>query len=209
MGAEAMEILYSFRRCPYAMRARSALLVSGARFELREVVLRDKPAEMIALSPKGTVPVLALADGRVIDQSIDIMRWALAHQDPEAWLERNDPDLIAGFDDRFKHHLDRYKYFDRYGVDRDMHRVAGLAMLVDLDRRLVDTLNLYGATRGIADMAIFPFVRQFAAVDPAWWAEAPVPHVRAWLARHVASPLFDRCMTRLEPWAPGDDPVVW
>ena len=209
MGAEAVDILYSFRRCPFAMRARLALLVSGVRFELREVALRNKPAEMISLSPKGTVPVLELADGRVIDQSIDIMRWALARHDPEAWLERDDPDLIASFDERFKHHLDRYKYFDRYGVDRDTHREAGLAMLVDLDRRLADGENLCGATRGIADMAIMPFARQFAAVDPEWWAEAPVQHVRAWLAWHVDSPLFDRCMTRQKPWSPGEEPVIW
>lgn len=209
MIADAPPILYSFRRCPFAIRARLALLVSETAFEIREVVLRDKPAAMIALSPKGTLPVLAVPDGRVIDQSIDIMRWALARHDPEGWLTRDDPVLIAGFDDRFKHHLDRYKYFDRFGVDRDSHRSAGLAILVDLDQRLADSENLGGVTRGIADIALMPFVRQFAAVDPDWWTDAPIPRVRAWLARHVASPLFERCMARLKPWVPGDLPTIW
>ncbi len=191
------------------MRARLALLVSGTPFEIREVVLRDKPSAMIELSPKGTVPVLALPNGRVIDQSIDIMRWALARNDAEDWLARDDAPLIAHFDDRFKYHLDRYKYFDRYAVDPDVHRKAGLAMVVELEDRLTGSRNLYGATRGIVDMAIMPFVRQFAAIDLAWWAEAPVPHIRDWLARHLAAPLFDRCLTRLGPWAPGDAAVIW
>jgi glutathione S-transferase len=142
-----MDVLYSFRRCPYAMRARLALLVSGMRFEIREVALRAKPEAMIDVSPKGTVPVLALADGTVIDQSIAIMRWALARRDPEGWLAGDDPALIAAFDGGFKHHLDRYKYPDRHASDPIGHRNAALTMLVDLDTRLAASENLCGTDR--------------------------------------------------------------
>ena len=140
--------LYSFRRCPYAMRARMALLVSGTAYAHREVLLRDKPAAMLAASPKGTVPVLVLADGTVIDESIDIMRWALAQNDPEDWLARADAELVALFDGAFKHHLDRYKYAGRYDADPLAHRAAGLAMLAELDTRLADLEYLAVRTPG-------------------------------------------------------------
>jgi glutathione S-transferase len=200
--ASAVPILYSFRRCPYAMRARMALLVGGAPFELREVVLRDKPAAMIAASPKATVPVLVLEDGAVIDESIDIMRWALRRNDPEDWLAGDDAELIERFDDRFKHHLDRYKYPDRHQAEPVEHRTASLALLGELKQRLATHANLCRETRALADIAIMPFVRQFAAVDRAWFDAQPVPRVRGWLARHVASPLFDQAMLRVAPWAP-------
>ena len=196
-------ILYSFRRCPYAMRARMALLVSGLPFELREVVLRDKPAAMIAASPKATVPVLVLEDGAVIDESLDIVRWALRHSDPEDWLAGDDAVLIATFDGAFKHHLDRYKYAERYHADPVAHRSAGFALLQELEQRLASSANLCRDTSALTDIAIFPFVRQFAAVDRVWFDARPVPQVRAWLARHIASPLFDRAMARVPPWTPG------
>ena len=195
-------ILYSFRRCPYAMRARMALLVSGTSYEHREVVLRDKPAAMLAASPKGTVPVLVLTDGAVIDESVDIMRWALAEGDPEDWLARGDAALVAEFDGAFKHHLDRYKYAGRYGVDPLAHRAAGLAMLAErLDVRLAEQDYLDGARRGFGDVAIFPFVRQFAGVDPAWFGGHAPRRVRDWLAGLVESDLFARAMIKVAPWA--------
>lgn len=199
-------ILYSFRRCPYAMRARMALLTSGIDCEIREIVLRDKPAGMIAASAKATVPVLVLPDESVIDESIDIMRWALARHDPEAWLaDKDDSDpLIAGNDGPFKHHLDRYKYPDRHGSDPIAHRVAGVAMLERLEERLGRTAYLCGTACTMADIAIMPFVRQFAAVDPAWFELQPVPALRRWLDRLTGSPLFGRAMTRLPVWRPGD-----
>lgn len=202
MTASVVPILYSFRRCPYAMRARMALLVSGVPFELREVVLRNKPAEMIAASPKATVPVLVLESGTVIDESIDIMRWALDRHDPEDWLSGDDAALVARFDGAFKHHLDRYKYPDRHDGDPREHRAAGLALLEELEPRLAANANLCRQTRALADIAIMPFVRQFAAVDRASFDAQPIPQVRAWLARHIASPLFDQAMQRLAPWAP-------
>lgn len=199
-----LPILYSFRRCPYAMRARMGLLASGTGVELREVVLRDKPAAMIAASPKATVPVLMLAEGRVIDESLEIMRWALAQADPLGWLAGDDAALIADCDATFKHHLDRYKYPDRHGSDPAEHRAAGLAWLVGLEARLADRAQLCGQAAGLADIAIFPFVRQFAATDRIWWDAQDLPRVRTWLDGHVNSDLFQRAMLRVPPWRAGD-----
>jgi len=203
----ARPILYSFRRCPYAMRARMALLASGTVCELREVKLSAKPAEMVAASAKATVPVLQLADGTVIDESLDIMRWALARNDPEGWLDRADDALIAANDGPFKHHLDRYKYPERHGSDRDAHRAAGIALLAALEERLDRSAHLGGAERGLTDAAIFPFVRQFAETDRAWFDTQPLPRLHDWLARQLGSALFAAAMVRLDPWKPGDPPV--
>jgi glutathione S-transferase len=197
MTASDLPILYSFRRCPYAMRARMALLASEVPFELREVMLRDKPAAMLAASPKATVPVLVLPDGTVIDESLDIMRWALARNDPEEWRAGDDAALIASFDGAFKHHLDRYKYPERHAADPVAHRGAGLSMLDTLERRLAGHANLHRDTRALSDIAIMPFVRQFAAVDRGWFDAQPLPRCQDWLARHVASPLFERAMLRV------------
>ncbi|UZK67912.1 glutathione S-transferase [Sphingomonas sp. M1-B02] len=195
-------ILYSFRRCPYAMRARMALIVSDKPVEIREVKLREKPAEMLAASPKGTVPVLVLPDGAVIDQSIDIMRWALDRHDPEGWLEGDDSDLIAANDGAFKHHLDRYKYPDRHGSGPIEHRAAALAILAELEARLTATPWLCGHRHTLADAALMPFVRQFAAVDRAWFDAQPLPALQRWLALQIASPLFVETMQVRLQWRP-------
>lgn len=205
----ASPILYSFRRCPFAMRARMALLVSGQTVELREILLRVKPHAMLEASPKGTVPVLVQGDGAVIDQSLDIMRWALQRHDPEAWLAGDDRALIETFDGRFKHHLDRYKYPSRHGEDPLVHRGAGLVLLATLDERLSTSACLCGPHRTLADIALFPFIRQFAATDQPWFDAQPLPHVQAWLARLTGSDLFERAMLRLAPWQPGDAPVLF
>lgn len=191
------------------MRARLALAVSGVRYALREVKLSAKPPAMLAASPKGTVPVLVLPDGTVIDQSLDVMRWALSQSDPEQWLARDDPDLVARCDGAFKHDLDRYKYPDRHGTDPLDHRDKGLEFLGEIDRRLVAAGQLCGRGRGLADAAIVPFVRQFAGVDPAWFATLPLPHVRAWLAGYVDGGLWQAIMLRVPPWSPGDPATVF
>jgi glutathione S-transferase len=204
----ALPILYSFRRCPYAMRARMALRVAGIAVELREVKLAAKPPELIEASPKATVPVLVLADGTVVDESLAIMRWALAQSDPEDWLAGDDPALIAANDGAFKHHLDRAKYPGRYDEDGITdHRAEGLALLAPLEARLERSVYLCGPTRALTDIALFPFIRQFAAIDPAWFAAQPLPHLRAWLERHTADPLFAAIMPKFAPWAAGDLPI--
>ena len=202
-------VLYSFRRCPYAMRARLALAVSGLRCDLREVRLSDKPAAMLTASPKGSVPVLALADGTVIDESLDIMRWALTNRDPENWLARDDPALIAANDGAFKHDLDRYKYAERVGSDAMEHRTSALAFLREIDVRLARAGQLCGSTRGLADAAIVPFVRQFAAVDRDWFGRQPLPNLKRWLAGHLDSDLFAAIMLRVPPWSPGHPTIAF
>ncbi|MEL7691015.1 glutathione S-transferase [Citromicrobium bathyomarinum] len=201
-------ILYSFRRCPYAMRARLALAICETRYVLREVKLARKPAELIEASPKGTVPVLVLPDGTVIDESIEIVRWALAQSDPEGWLDRDDAGLIERNDGSFKHDLDRYKYPDRHQSDAMLHRQRGLEFLRLLDERLSEHPQLCGSQRGITDAAIMPFVRQFAAVERDWFAAQPIPHLQKWLEHHLSSPLFLAIMVRFDPWAPGDRAVT-
>jgi len=202
-------ILYSFRRCPYAIRARLALTVSGTRCELREVTLRAKPAAMLEASRKGTVPVLLLPGGRALDESLDIMRWALACNDPEGWLERNDEALIAANDGPFKHDLDRYKYPEKHGTDPLVHRHRAWLFLRELEGLLSASDQLAGSTRGLADAAILPFVRQFAAVDQAWFGLQPMPHLQAWLTAHLQSDLFAAIMAKITPWSPGDLPLAF
>lgn len=204
----ALPILYSFRRCPYAMRARMALWVAGIAVELREVKLAAKPPQLIAASPKATVPVLVLADGTVIDESLAIMRWALAQHDPEGWLRGDDAALIAANDGTFKHHLDRAKYPGRYDEDGVTdHRAAALALLHPLEARLENAPYLCGEARSLTDIALFPFIRQFAAIDPEWFAAQPLPRLQAWLARHSASELFASIMPKFAPWQAGDPPI--
>ena len=211
--AGALPVLYSFRRCPYAMRARLALAVSGESYELREVVLRDKPAELLAASPKGTVPVLVLPDGTVIDQSLDVMLWALRRNDPQSWLlpPRGSLDamlaLVAGNDGDFKRHLDRYKYPNRYPDESaedanafaQHHRAQGAAWLAKLDGMLTEGW-LLGARTSLADMALLPFVRQFAHTDAAWFAAQAWPRLQAWLAGFEASALYAAVMGKHAPW---------
>lgn len=205
-----LPILYSFRRCPYAMRARLALRVSGIRCEIREVKLSAKPDALIEISEKATVPVLAAPDGQIIDESIDIMRWALARSDPEGWLERDDRELIAANDGPFKHHLDRYKYPNRYDdCDAQEHRAAAMVHLQALENRLAEQPFLSGIERGLTDMAIMPFIRQFAATDREWFAEQPLRHLQPWLAGHLSSPLFTAVMDKLPPWRAGDEPTLF
>lgn len=209
MSAGALPILYSFRRCPYAMRGRMGLWISDTQCELREVKLANKPAEMLEASPKATVPVLVLADGTVIDESIDIMRHALSANDPENWLTGDDRDLIARIDGPFKHHLDRYKYYTRHGSDPIAERTAAVTILGELNERLSDQANLCGAHRTLADVATFPFIRQFANHDRDWFDAQPLPHLQAWLKRHLGSELFASIMVKHAPWQAGDTPVYF
>lgn len=199
MNAE-FPILYSFRRCPYAMRARMAIAIAETPVRLREILLRDKPQEMLDASPKGTVPVLVL-DDEVIDESLAVMHWALAQKDPECWLATEDKKLIAENDGPFKHHLDRYKYSTRYdGADAEEHREEGFKFLQKLETRLAEQAYLAGDTRGFSDIAIFPFIRQFRIADPDWFDAAPIPNVQRWLKELMESALFKSVMEKYSLW---------
>jgi glutathione S-transferase len=198
-----LPILYSFRRCPYAIRARLAITYAGIPVEIREVQLKQKPEQMLAISPKGTVPVLQLTDGKVIDESLDIMRWALAQNDPEHWLDTdNDTDrLILWNDGEFKYYLNRYKYADRYTELRpSQYRSHAEKFLIALESKLSQTLYLGGSHFSIVDAAIFPFIRQFAAVDKPWFASQPYQNLNKGLTRLLASDLFVSVMSL--KWTP-------
>ncbi|MCO4763423.1 MAG: glutathione S-transferase [Myxococcales bacterium] len=202
-SASALPILYSFRRCPYAMRARLALAESCIAVELREVLLRDKPNALRQVSPKATVPVLVLADGQVLDESLDIMRWALEQHDPSGWLhpDLNEMlDVVAGNDGPFKHHLDRYKYGNRYPGEVPLsHRSGAVAFLETLEHRLADGA-LFGRQISLADVAIAPFVRQFANTDRVFFDGLALPKVQAWLAEFLSSARFVHTMKKVPRW---------
>ena len=190
-------VLYSFRRCPYAMRARMALRYSGVPLSIVEVSLKAKPAEMLAASPKGTVPVLVCADGSVIEQSLDIMHWALARHDPDNWLQPGCAALIEENDTRFKVLLDRYKYAIRYPEHpMEYYREQGAEFLQRLEDVLARSAYLAGPALSLADVALAPFVRQFAHVDRDWFEQAPYPRLNAWLERFLASELFSSVMKK-------------
>ncbi|MBC3300902.1 glutathione S-transferase [Pseudomonas sp. SWRI18] len=192
-------LLYSFRRCPYAMRARLALRYCGVPVRIIEVSLKAKPAEMLALSPKGTVPVLSV-DGAVIDESLAIMLWALERHDPDDWLLQGDPAvlaLIAENDHGFKYQLDRYKYAERYPEQpMEDYRAAGEVFLRKLEQLLAERAYLLADHPSLADMALAPFVRQFAHVDREWFAGAPYPRLQRWLEWFLNSPLFISVMAK-------------
>lgn len=203
-------ILYSFRRCPYAMRARMAITIAGIEMELREVVLRDKPPSMLAASSKGTVPVVVLPDGTVVDESLDVMRWALEQQDPEGWLSVEAGGLIEDIDGPFKHHLDRFKYATRYeDADPMEHRTAAEPYLLALDARLREKKHLMADKRSLADIAIFPFVRQFANAAGDWMKQSQFDALNDWLESHVSSDLFLSVMRKYPQWHDGDDVTVF
>ena len=199
-------ILYSFRRCPYAMRARMAIAAAGVTVSLREVLLKDKPSELLAASPKGTVPVLVLPDGRVIDESLEVMLWALNANDPEGWLQGAEiaSEWIQACDGEFKHWLDRYKYADRYPEHpATTYRENAETFLAKVEGALVNSPGITGDTPSVVDVALFPFVRQFAGVDPDWWQEAPYPCTRPWLEGWLDSALFSKIMAKYPRWETG------
>ncbi|MBC8445268.1 MAG: glutathione S-transferase [Rhodospirillaceae bacterium] len=213
----SLPLLYSFRRCPYAIRARLALSVSHQQCVLREIILRNKPAQMLALSSKATVPVLLLTDGHVLDESLDIMIWALDRHDPQQWLVPENGSLvhmkalIATCDGAFKDHLDRYKYAARYGKGTDPvhHRTEGVAFLTMLNDRLGNHAHLFGKRPALADFAIFPFVRQFANTDRDWFDNLPITHLQNWLAGHLKSDLFQGVMYKWPLWTVGDEETLF
>ncbi len=199
-------ILYSFRRCPYAMRARLALAASGQRVELREVVLRDKPPAFLAASPTATVPCLVTEDGP-IDESLDIMVWALTRNDPEGWLDMpaDGWTWIERADGPFKQALDRTKYATRYpDTDPEQQRALAAEFLADLNEQ-IGTWNFEAPS--IADFAILPFVRQFAFIDKGWFDAQPWPDLHRWLERFLMSERFANIMPKFEQWREGDPAI--
>ena len=193
-------ILYSFRRCPYAMRARMSIVRTSFEVEHREVILRDRPSHMMEISPKGTVPVLLLLDGTVIEESLEIMQYVLDWQLEEAeshWISRND--------DEFKFHLDRYKYPNRYeNTDSLHHRIEASNYLKDLD----SYLSQNNIKTSLSD-ALFPFVRQFANHDRDWFDSQDWNNIHDWLSSNLESDEFLICMKKNKQWHQADEPVYF
>jgi glutathione S-transferase len=196
-------LLYSFRRCPFAIRARLAIKISGVAVDTQEISLRAKPKEMLTCSPKGTVPVLKFADGRVLEQSLDIMLWALIQNDPECWLDGDSTvtnemmALIRHNDESFKPKLDLYKYAVRFPEHSETYyREQAGPFLVDLNARLSNNGYLVGGRYTLADMAVFPFIRQFCNVNPEWFYGSRYQHLIQWLDRLIESALFQSVMQK-------------
>jgi len=198
-----LPVLYSYRRCPYAMRARMALSYAGISVEIREISLRNKPLAMLKISPKGTVPVLQVGK-LVIDQSLEIMQWALSQADKDAWLANldNSLGLIAVNDGPFKQLLDQYKYPDRFPhVElKDTLNQAMDIFLRPLEKRLEGARYVLGDQKSLADVAIFPFIRQFAMVDSVWFEKSPLEHLKKWLNEQIESDLFLSVMHKYPTW---------
>lgn len=209
----ALHRLYSFRRCPYAMRARLGIVFAKLQVELREIVLKNKPAQMLAISPKGTVPVLQLlgSDKQVLEESLEILQWALAQNDPHGLLNTDlvrAHALIEQNDQQFKHWLDRYKYADRHPQFSQLeYRQQGEVFLQVLEELLGKNTYLLGDHISIADIGIMPFVRQFAHVDREVFYSLPYPHLQQWLTDWLEHPAFQQVMVKFKPWQ-EDDAVV-
>ena len=183
-----------------------ALAAVGAEVMLREVLLKDKPAELLAASPKATVPVLVLSDGQVLEESLDVMQWAIEYQDQLGWLEGEalDSDWISACDGDFKHWLDRYKYAERYPEQTaEDYRQNAEGFVQKLEDRLSSTGWVGCDAANAVDVALFPFIRQFAGVDPSWWQQAPYPNVRQWLENWLNSALFSAIMAKYPRWESG------
>ena len=200
-------VLYSFRRCPYCMRAHMALKYSGVKVELREVDLQDYPSQALKISPKATVPVLHLPDGTVIDESWDIVKWALTQNDPDNWSGENNEHmldaeiLIETNDFSFKEDLDRYKYADRHPEHSEKHyRKACEEFIEELEEMLTENRYLLADKLSLADIGVFPFVRQFSLVDKDWFEQAPYPHVRQWLNKLINTELFTHVFQKHVLW---------
>jgi len=207
-------ILYTFRRCPYAIRARIGLAYAEIKYEHREVVLKNKPVEMITLSPKGTVPVLSF-DEILFEESLDILLWALSQNDPDGWMEF-DPvlleemaSLVEKNDFEFKGHLDHYKYADRFPEYSQLeYRERCEPFLELLESLLQNNTYLFAPRRSYADIAIVSFIRQFSKVDETWFNNSPYPKVRAWLRKLTSNPLFLTIMKKYKAWSLGDPPIT-
>ncbi len=209
-----LPILYSFRRCPYAMRARMAIHISSQKCEIREVLLRDKPPSMLEYSSKGTVPVLVLQSGEVIDESLDVIDWALNLNDPDNWQRSKDnektKELIKINDGEFKHHLDRYKYSKRYdNEDPEFHRKKCLSFIEKVNSELQNSKYIFDDEISYIDISLLPFIRQFRIADNEWFDELPYENVKSWLSNFLNSELLESIMSKHDLWKEGDEVTIF
>ena len=208
-----LPILYSFRRCPYAMRARLAIAISEQEVRLREIVLKHKPAELLAISPNKTIPVLQINNQDVLDESLEIMVWALSKNDPQSWLNDSLPEMLSLIDNNdyeFKSWLDKYKYADRFPeYDQAYYRDQAEDFLMILESRLQKKTYLFANHITLADTAIFPFIRQFASVDKKWFEQSPYLRVQEWLTELVNGELFINAMKKYPTWLESGEDILF
>ena len=209
-----LPILYSFRRCPYAMRARMAIHISSQKCEIREVLLRDKPPSMLEYSSKGTVPVLVLQSGEVIDESLDVIDWALNMNDPDNWQRSKNnektKELIKINDGEFKYHLDRYKYSKRYdNEDPEFHRKKCLKFIESINNELNNSEYIFDDNISYADIVLLPFIRQFRIADMEWFDSLPYDNLKKWLSSFLDSSLLHSIMKKYDLWKEGDKSIVF
>jgi len=216
LGIVMQPILYSFRRCPYAMRARLAIAVSQQTVRLREIVLKHKPEELLAISPNKTIPVLQLndnSDNSVLDESLEIMVWALSKNDPEQWLNADLDKMLALIDINdyeFKAWLDKYKYADRYPDNSPTYyRQQAEDFIALLETHLIKQQYLFSNNITLADMAIFPFIRQFASVDKPWFEQTGYNNVKLWLNKLIESDIFTHCMKKYPTWLVSGEEITF
>ena len=213
----ALPVLYSLRNCPYAMRARLAIYASGQLVQLRDLVLSDKPPEMLIESPKGTVPVLVTVDNEVVDESLAIMLWAFSQSDPADYLNKNDEtsltemfSIISRFDNEFKRHLEKYRCSKRYhepSLDEDRQKCE--YYLAELELRLRKHQYLMSDTPSLTDLALMPYVRQFARVERQWYLQSPYPKLRQWLNGYLQSRMFSKVMAKHPLWLEAKEEVIF
>ena len=204
-------ILYSFRRCPYAMRARLAIAISEQEIRLREIVLKHKPTELLVISPNKTIPVLQINEQEVLDESLEIMVWALSKNDPQQWINDSLQEMLSLIDNNdyeFKYWLDKYKYADRFPeYEQAYYRDQAEDFLMVLESRLHQKSYLFADHITLADMAIFPFIRQFANVDKNWFEQSPYLLVQQWLIKLINSDLFISCMKKYPTWLESGEDI--
>jgi glutathione S-transferase len=210
-------ILYSLRRCPYAMRARFGLLQAKQTVMLRDIVMKNIPPEMLAASPKGTVPVLVLDDLAVIDESINIMLWALNQSDPNNLLFREQPNVLPDMlalidrnDNEFVESLEKYKVAARYHDTTEVHyREQCELFIYHLEHCLAEHDFLLGEHPSLADYALLPFIRQFSRVDRKWYLQAPYPNIQRWLNTHYENPLYSKAMKKYPQWLDAHEDILF
>ena len=211
-NSHILPVLYSFRRCPYAMRARMAIILSSAECELREVLLKNKPQEMLNISPKGTVPVLTF-DNKVLDESMDVINWAFA-KDSSKFLKYSSSEsklsnyFIELFDSKFKYHLDRYKYANRYERTSEDHQDECLKILMELNESIDADPWIFGPTISLLDISILPFIRQCNIANPHWFLEQDFQKVINLLGYFESSALFHIAMKKFDEWNPENSQIV-
>jgi len=210
-------ILYSLRQCPYAMRARLGLLLAQQSVILRDIVMTSIPDEMFAASAKGEVPVLVFDDGKVIDESLDIMLWALKENDPRNLLYSQNETMLSNMlaliersDHEFVEALNKYKAASRYHDDNlDEYRQLCEPFIKNLEHKLTKHNFIMGEQASLVDYAILPFIRQFSRVDKKWYQQAPYPKLRAWLERHYQNPIFSKAMKKYPQWLETKEVIVF